>query len=531
VSSLSHNNVADSSSDSWWDWGRIAQTFPPNSHEPDVRTLPRVIEDLQGHFKQPTPSEWMPTADETILPPIRSSLDAAQDLHDPHAGDVSSGRGTSRNYRGERQSLRARKSKQRMLQGRWRLVPTVPPPSRNLSFPHEHPQTQFDALLNQTSNFYSSTFETMWQPMLQKDNIVFELQAHPQLFDESMYTVSGLLDVGQGAEACKIIERMFQLQSHVILGHHPQAYYLFMILSFQNSKSTLGQVHRALRKELIPISDAALGPAHPLSKILRLDVPDEIRRPLQAAIMRKILDLFYDAFGAQSTQTVLAHLSFGRMLRNIGYYREAIDAFAALQASMEIYQPFNSLVCVYGLLETVNTYLASGDSSVLPEMHLHDGFRRLRVMFQNLEKIEDPEEREYVEVAYVNGHLMALRTLGRLQHMRRNYGAAIQAYSEALDVGTAFFGPEALPVRLAAGTLENVKMDELRHSMAGLALPSVDGRPPPPPSDHEMNVTETAWGLIKSSNRRYLGTHHEEIPPDPGLVYGLSLLGMPEMLK
>lgn len=386
-------------------------------------------------------------------------------------------------------------------------------------------------LLTQTANFYSSTFETMWQPMLEKDNVVFELQAHPQLFDESMYTVSGLLDTGQAKQACNIIDRMFQLQSHVVYGNHPQTYYSFMLLSFEESKSSLGQLHRALRRELIPISNKALGPAHPISRILRLEVPDAVRRPLQAAIMRKIVDLFYDAFGAQSTQTVLAHLNLGRMLRNIGYYSEALECFAALQASLEVYQPLNSLTPVYGLLETISTHLASGDASVRPELHLHDAFRRLRIMFQNLEQIQDPEEREYIEVAYVNGHLMALRTLGRLQHMRHNFGAAIQACSEAVQIGTAFFGPEALPTRLAVGMLENVKMDELRHSMAGLALPRVDGEPTPQPSDEQIVVTETAWGAIKSINGRHLGTRSDDVPPYSGLVYGLSLLGMPEMQK
>lgn len=421
-------------------------------------------------------------------------------------------------------SEKAKRSAQQLMQGRWRLAAT---PAKPLAHSPGDPHAQLESFLLRTSNFYQSEFDTTWQVILEQNSAAFQAPAPAQQFDIATISAAALIEAGRVDEASKLIQCLFDSLPHFVhRSNHPSAYYLFINFALTSSSSALAQLYENLRVHLIPISEKILGPGHPISQVLRLRISGAARKQFQYAAMSSIRDMFYQAFGPDSMQTMVQHFTFGRILTKLGLYQEAIDEISALLRSAERSQPLNSLFPVFVLVEKVAAYLAAGDSSIVPELHLNDAFRRLHIISERLEPLpEDDEEKQMMKTPMAVCQMVGLQASGRLQCLRRNFGAAIQAYSQAVHVGVTAFGPYAVPVYLSQADLDATKLEELKHSLEGLSLVSVDGKAPPWPSDCQFHIARTAVGTVRAMNKTYMGKRTEHIPTFQGSVVGYTASG------
>lgn len=425
--------------------------------------------------------------------------------------------------------LRHKKSAQQRMQSRWRVGNG---PSKSLVLPPEHPHTQFETVLRQCSNFYQNAYETVWEPLIREKPELLEAQSDYEMFYESTLSAAALIEAGQVSKAAHVIQCIFEMLVNLMHQSHPQAYYFFLNLSLQTSSHALSQLRTKMREFLAPLSERLLGAHHPITQVLRLEVPMAAREQVQTAVMRRVRDFHLQTFGTDSNQSISVTFIFARTLLDMGQTQHALTLASAAIAPAERAQGMNSLVAVYLITEKTAMYLSATppDTSIMPELHLSDVIRRLQVIEQQVAKLpEDSMDAQKLTVAIVHGKIVALRMLGRLHTLRKNYGAAIQVYSQVVDYGMMTLGPDAVPVHLAQADLEATKLEELRNSTEEISMAnsSVDGTGPPKPSKDEFHVAKTALGDIRSVNRSYLGELSQEIFLYKGMVVGFTVVGMP----
>ncbi len=425
--------------------------------------------------------------------------------------------------------LKHTKLAQQKMQSRWRVGNG---PSKSLVLPPEHPQTQFETVLLQCSNFYQNAYETTWKPLLRQNSALLEAQSDYEMFYESMLSAAGLIEAGQVNKAAHVIRCIMEMLVNLMHQSHPQAYYFFLNLSLQTSSSALAQLRAKTRQYLAPLSERLLGPDHPITQVLRLEIPLAAREQVETAVMCRVRDFHLQTFGTDSNQSISVTFIFARMLLDKGQTQHALTLVSSAIAAAERAQGMNSLVAVYLITEMTAIYLSATppDTSIVPELHLSDVIRRLQVIEQHVAKLpEDSMDAQKLTVAIVHGKIVALRMLGRLHSLRKNFGAAIQVYSQVLEYGMTTLGPDAVPVHLAQADLEATKLEELRSRMEeiSMASSSVDGKAPAKTTKHEFHIAKTALGDIRSVNRCYLGELSEDIPAYNGMVVGFTVVGMP----
>jgi hypothetical protein len=425
---------------------------------------------------------------------------------------------------------KVKKSAQLKMQTRWRIGTG---PAKALALPPEHPDTQFEYILHHSSNFYHQTFENVWQPLLQQNKAALDVQSDFEIFSESIFSAAALVEAGQPKKAATVIQCVVAMLHHLMHANHPQIYYTFMILSLETSTSALGQLRRQIRDHMLPICERMLGSDHPISAVLRMQVPMAARSFLHGKVMQQIQDCHHQIFGSDAYQTLAQQYVHARTLAEIGHVEESLDMFGNLIQSLERLLGINSLIVVYALFDKATTCLATTppDTSILPELHISDALRRLQIIAQRNDKLlEDSLEAQKMEVAIVYTKIAGSRVLGKLHCARRNYGAAIQIFSQVVQYGLATLGPDAVPVHLAQADLDAAKVEELRRSMDAITIAG-DGRPSTPSSGSDFHIANTAVGTIKSMNRCRMssGQGSETIAEHKGLVVGYTVVGMPNM--
>ena len=178
------------------------------------------------------------------------------------------------------------------------------------------------------------------------------------------------------------------------------------------------------------------------------------REQVQTAVMCRVRDFHLQTFGTDSNQSISVTFIFARTLLDMGQTQHGLTLASSAIAAAERAQGMNSLVAVYLITEKTAMYLSATppDTSIVPELHLSDVIRRLQVIEQQVAKLpEDSMDAQKLTVAIVHGKIVALRMLGRLHTLRKNFGAAIQVYSQVVDYGMMTLGPDAVPVTSSSG--------------------------------------------------------------------------------
>ena len=518
----------------WWERYPEAQTFASGFNAFDPHKRSRLAweqdqPDAPGHSRTPEQGveqdDHIRDADRT-QPSSRLTPPSGSASPQPPSADESD------HPRRKRPTLKIstqKKTAQKRMQNRWRVGQG---PSKSLLLPLEHPHTQFEMVLRECSDFYQNAYETVWEPLLRQNSATFEAQSDYEMFYESLLSAAGLIEAGQLNRAAHVIQCIMEMMINLLHQSHPEAYYFFLNLSLQTNSTALAQLRSKMREYLYPLSQRILGSDHPITKVLNLQIPEPARDALQTSVLRRVRDFHLQTFGTDTYQSLSATFIFARTMLDSGQTQYAQTLMSSALAAAERAQGMNSLVTVYLIIEKAAIYMSATppDTSIVPELHLSDAFRRLQVIEQQVAKLpEDSMDAQKLEVAIVHSKIVGLRMLGRLHCLRKNFGAAIQVFSQVVEYGLTTLGPDAVPVLLAQADLEATKLEELRNSMEeiSMASSSVDGKGTAKPSEEELHVAQTALGIVKSANRRYLGERKEEIPGYKGMVVGYTVVGMP----
>ena len=422
---------------------------------------------------------------------------------------------------------RAKRSAQQKMQSRWRVGSGL---SKAVVLAPTHPLTQFESILRQTTIYYDHSFDTIWEPLLRQNRLAFEKQSDFELFDESMLSAAALIEAGQVNKAAHLIMCIVEMLVHLMHQSHPEAYFIFLILSLQTNRTAIAQLRSQLREHLLPVAERVLGPDHPITQILQLHIPIAARGQLQTAVLRKIREFNHRKFGEASQQTTAIDFHSARALSDLGNTEDALTIISSAIRDCERYLGLNALGGIYLLIEKAAILMEQSppDTSMLPELHLSDIIRRLQVITQEIAKMpEESVEAQKMELAVVHAKIATLRMLGRLHGLRKNYGAAVQVFSQVLQYATMMLGGDAVPTHLAQADLEAIKIEELKDQMDSISLTSVDGKDAPKPSKTKYHTARTAVGVIESMNRNYVGEGADEIPHFKRMVLGFTVVGMP----
>jgi hypothetical protein len=415
------------------------------------------------------------------------------------------------------------------MQNRWRVMAR---PAQALVLNSAHPSVQSEFILRQTENFYEHSFATLWKPMLERDPTAFSSQTDFEVFTEALISAAVLVEAGQTTRAAEVVQNTVDFLTPIVLQCHPVGFYVLILLCFHTSNSAHAQLCLRIRTRLAEASEQALGREHPLTKILQLQIPITSRPQLQIAMMERLQDWFRQNFGTDAMQYMNQSLCFARVQSAVGNTDDALRLITGAVATAERSQGLNSVAAAYMMMEKVSICLARNppEISILPELYLSDVFRRLQVLALELAKTPaGSEDAQKLEVAIVHAKMAALRLFGQLHVLRKNYGSAIQTFTEAVEYADEKLGPDSILAHVLRSDLDAARMEELKVSMDRISVSSIDGVDPPTASREAYNTAHTVVGSITSINRNYLGRRSQDIPLFQGMMIGFTLEGSPAM--
>ncbi|KIX08087.1 uncharacterized protein Z518_02742 [Rhinocladiella mackenziei CBS 650.93] len=308
-------------------------------------------------------------------------------------------------------------------------------------------ESQIEQILSQTSAFYCGMFETSWSRRLQESSTAFDIMSEMENFSGSITTAGGLLAVDRIDTASLILGRVLPTLQHLLVSQHPQLYYVLADLSLDTSDNELGRLRGQVKRFSAGISQTILGAQHPITRLLRLDLPLDQTLRLRELIQRKVHELHEQFFSQTSYQTTGQYYYLARVLAQLGQTDEAARILSSIMTIWEVNYGMNSLMSVTALLEMTKVRLAQNNPDVQAECLVNDALQRTLTL-------EDSTKVRPLSAGIVHSRMGCLRTLARLFVMRNNYTIALQHYTQAVQVGINELGPAAPAVLLALADLD-----------------------------------------------------------------------------
>lgn len=307
--------------------------------------------------------------------------------------------------------------------------------------------SQIAELLSQTGAFYTGKFETSWSQRLRENQATFDIMSEMENFSGSVSTAAGLIAVGRIDTASTILGRVLPTLHHLLVTQHPQLYYVLADMSLDTSDTELGRLRGQVKQFSAGVSQTVLGPSHPITRLLRLNLPDEHKRRLRELIQRKVHELHEQLFSATAYQTTGQHYYLARVLSQLGQTDEAARILSSLVTTWDAKYGLNSLMSVTGLLELTKVHLVQSQDHAYAE-------QLISVALQRTECIEAYGSQQPLSLGVVHSRMGCLRTLGRLHVMRNDYSTALQHYTQAVSLGVNELGPSVPAVQLALADLD-----------------------------------------------------------------------------
>lgn len=142
----------------------------------------------------------------------------------------------------------------------------------------------------------------------------------------------------------------------------------------------------------------------------------------------------------------------------------------------------NSAVAITAICEQARVMLASGEAGVKVECLLGDALRRNDVLSsgQGLQvRFIDAAEERLRESGLVFSRLAALRELGRMHVMRKNFGAAVHSLEQAVAIAEERLQPEASVRQLCVADLNAARMLEVDQAASSMSIEDPTSSLPP----------------------------------------------------
>ena len=401
---------------------------------------------------------------------------------------------------------RLRKRKSALLHRQWRVGAA---PSRPLALSATH--TSFEHLLLRTDAYYTSRFESTWQPMIMRNSQALESDGRTAAFYECNLSIAALIEAGRPAFANLVIQRNLSVIEELLQSEQPRLYHMFSIMALDPTASVLGQFHRKFVKAIIPLAQKVLGNNHPCTMLLQChNLPSDTKARLREALQRRIHELHLATFG----DVYLTHEGVfigARVLAQLGQIEEALSVLAWLKPRFEGTHGMNSMLAVWVLLEQANICLGAGQADVRTELMLSDALRRLKVLEVSGRHLPENERSEHLK-GLAHLQVGGLRALGRMHVMRKNYAAALESYRQAMNLGRERYGSDAPSTELAQGDLDRARASGIEPWTVHYA--------PPDETEEEIEMVETVLGEIVRSKAAF-GREAVKVPVDKAPVYGL----------
>ena len=398
-----------------------------------------------------------------------------------------------------------RKRKSDALYTQWRIFAA---PSRPLALSATH--NSFEHVLLRTNAYYTSRFDSTWQPQIIRNSQALDSDGRIASLYESNLTIAALIEAGRPAFADLIIQRNMSVMEELLRSEHPRLYSVLSVMALDTTPSVLGQFHEKFVEAIVPLARKVLGDEHPCTILLQCDLPLETKARLLEAVQRRIHELHLATFG-DVHQTYEGAFIVGRILAQLGQIGEALGVLAWLKPRWEGAHGMNSMLAVWILLDEAGIFLGAGRADVRTEMIISDALRRLKVLESNSRDLSGPERLQHLMgLTYLQ--VGAIRAIGKMHVMRKNYGAALESYRQAVNLGRDVFGPNAPSTQLAQGDYD-------RAIESGLELWTADYSPPED-VEEEIEIVETVLGKIARSKAAF-GREARKVPVDKAPVYGL----------
>jgi hypothetical protein len=337
----------------------------------------------------------------------------------------------------------------------WRLGMTAP--SHSLALPED---SQIEQILLQTSAFYTGRFESSWSAQLRNHGpSYFDKTPDMENFAGSVTTAGGLMELGCVDAASAMLSRVLPMLPDLLTLQTPQVYFLLADISLSaNPHNPLGRVRSQVRYTAASTASSVLGPAHPITKILQVRLPDGNdlqRQRLRELVQRKTHDLLNQFLEPNSYQASAQHYFLARVLGQLGKFDQERDLLSKLVADWESIYGRNSMMPITGLLELARAQLFLDNCSQDTESLLSDALHRTLTLEE-----QTPANPSPASVAKAKGLAMArigcLRTMGRLHVMRDNLETALMQYTAAMSLGVEELGVDVPAVQLALADLDAV---------------------------------------------------------------------------
>ena len=397
-----------------------------------------------------------------------------------------------------------RKRKSDVLHTQWRVGAA---PCRPLALSPTY--TSFEHILLRTDAYYTSRFDSVWQPQLQRHSQALDVDGRIALLYESNLTIAGLIEAGRPAFANLIIERNLSAMEGLLRSEHPRLYSVLSVMALDTTNSVLGQYHRQFSNAVIPLARNVLGEQHPCTLLLQCDVPQDLKARLREAVQKRIHELLLATFG-DVHQTYEGAFIVSRILAQLGHADEALGMLAWIKPRWECQHGMNSMLAVWTLLDEAWIYLGAGDAGIRTEMIISDALRRMKIMASSGGNLS-PTDKQKHEQGLAYQRVGGLRALGRMHSMRRNYGAALEVFRQAANMARGVLGSNAPPTQLAQGDLDRARDSGLGTWTADYRLSG----------DEEEEVEEITTMLGKLWRSKALfGQEAVKVPVDKAPTYG-----------
>ena len=339
----------------------------------------------------------------------------------------------------------------------------------------------YERILSITSRFYRGNADGAWKATLRRNSGEFDGNSLIQSFSVSMVTTAGLISAGQPESAAEVLNNILPLAREVLLSQHPHTFFVLLELSMDPSQTVEGNLRAAVKPYLCSIANATLGAEHPLTILLKTPLTSKQKTRLRIEAQRMAHEEHLKTFGAYSWQTMAQFLFWGRLMARAGYYEDSLHIFERLTEMLTQTYGANSGAAITGLVEQARAMIMKGDFSVKVECLVGDAIRRNDLLSSSQD--HEPPSPDAAEArlrgrGLLFSRIAALRVLGRVHLNRRNFGAALYSFQQAMAIAETTSSPDLSVLRLCKADLEATRMMAMEHSMGVLSIQDPNSRLP-----------------------------------------------------
>lgn len=405
------------------------------------------------------------------------SQTAVSDRQGSHKGSDAKTRGREPNHK--QRVSKARKTKEpkvqrkvpETMQMRWRIGAA---PSVALALSRE--DNQISQVISQAIAYYTSMSEVIWGPQVRKNTFFYDLDNRVEVLRDSTVAAASLVAADRLDSAQEVLNKVLPGIEDQLRNPHPALYVMMAELALNLVRTPGLALRREVKRYIAARAFVILGAEHPLTVLLRLDLPQARNEMLGEQLWNAILPILAKSFGSDHYQTSTQVYVAARNLASCGRIDEAVTRIQRIIDQWCKLYGNNSLIVCYSKIELANI-LASAGSDMKAEFVVSDALRTSDMIQAAELRNEDCNlsEKRHRESSIAFPRVAGLRTLGKLHSLRGNYGASAHYYSQAVATGIPSLGTESAAVELAQAELDSIRKLELQKSQHNFAAENLSG--------------------------------------------------------